>query len=470
MNGDDQVTTSKQESRKSAAAPWLEHRTVWRWHFYAGLFCIPFVTFLSITGSVYLFKPQIEAWLDKPYDHLPVTGPRASGEAQVRAALAAVPGSGLHDYELPAAADSAVRIIVGRGADEFRVYVHPQTLRILNVVNEDARPMRILFHLHGELLAGDRGSLLVELAASWAMVMIVTGLILWWPRGPWRMAGTVYPRLSQGGRVFWKDLHSVTGLWISGFVLFLLFTGLPWAKNWGGYLKRVRKSTSASDMKLDWTTGRSSEIAMRMAKNPAASTGGGGEHASHFRRRTGSPVGVSYAPVDLLAGTVAPLNLAYPVLLSPPVSAGGIWTARSDAGNRTLRVNLDLDPATGKVLKRENFDQRPWIDRAVGVGVAAHEGQLFPFNQVFNIVTALGLNILNISAIMMWWRRRPHGVLGAPVALPQRSFPKWLLAPIVLLSIWLPLLGASIILVALSERLVLRRIPAASRWLGLAAT
>jgi len=133
-------------------------------------------------------------------------------------------------------------------------------------------------------------------------------------------------------------------------------------------------------------------------------------------------------------------------------------------------VNLDLDPATGKVLKRENFDQRPWIDRAVGVGVAAHEGQLFPFNQVFNIVTALGLNILNISAIMMWWRRRPHGVLGAPVALPQRSFPKWLLAPIVLLSIWLPLLGASIILVALSERLVLRRIPAASRWLGLAAT
>ena len=64
-----------------------------------------------------------------------------------------------------------------------------------------------------------RAALALCLAASWAMVMIVTGLILWWPRGPWRMAGTVYPRLSQGGRVFWKDLHSVTGLWISGFVL-----------------------------------------------------------------------------------------------------------------------------------------------------------------------------------------------------------------------------------------------------------
>ena len=121
-------------------------------------------------------SPQIEAWLDKPYDHLSITGPRASGEAQVAAAMHAVPGSFLHDYELPKAADSSVRIIVGRGADEYRVYVHPQTLQILNVVNEDERPMKILFRLHGELMAGDRGSMLVELAASWTVVMILTGL------------------------------------------------------------------------------------------------------------------------------------------------------------------------------------------------------------------------------------------------------------------------------------------------------
>ena len=38
---------------------------IWRWHFYAGLFCIPFILILSITGPIYLFKPQIEAWIDK---------------------------------------------------------------------------------------------------------------------------------------------------------------------------------------------------------------------------------------------------------------------------------------------------------------------------------------------------------------------------------------------------------------------
>jgi hypothetical protein len=48
----------------------LDHRSVWRWHFYAGLFCIPFVLWLAITGTIFLFKPQIERYLDKPYDHL----------------------------------------------------------------------------------------------------------------------------------------------------------------------------------------------------------------------------------------------------------------------------------------------------------------------------------------------------------------------------------------------------------------
>jgi uncharacterized iron-regulated membrane protein len=211
---------------------WLNYRTVWRWHFYAGLFCIPFVIWLSITGSIFLFKPQIERWLDRPYDNLSVTGPRATAEAQVKAALVAVPGSNLHYYELPTSHQSATRIIVGRQAEEFRVYVHPQTLQILNVINEDRRPMKIVSRLHGELLIGDGGSLIVELAASWAVVMVITGLYLWWPRQTEKLAGVLFIRLRKGKRIFWRDLHAVTGVWISAFALFLLLTGLPWAKSW----------------------------------------------------------------------------------------------------------------------------------------------------------------------------------------------------------------------------------------------
>ena len=85
--------------------------------------------------------------------------------------------------------------------------------------------MTVVFHLHGELLMGDRGSMIVELAASWAIVMIVTGLFLWWPRGTKGLGGVLYPRLRQGQRIFWRDLHAVTGIWVSGLALFLIADG-----------------------------------------------------------------------------------------------------------------------------------------------------------------------------------------------------------------------------------------------------
>ena len=85
------------------------YNAVWRWHFYAGLFCIPFVIWLALTGSIYLWRPQIEAWLDRPYDNLSVVGPAATPDAQAATAVKAVPGSSLHKYVLPQAPDRAVR-------------------------------------------------------------------------------------------------------------------------------------------------------------------------------------------------------------------------------------------------------------------------------------------------------------------------------------------------------------------------
>ena len=69
------------------------YRMLWRWHFYAGVFAIPFVIILSITGAIYLFKPQIDAINDAPYRNLAITGQPATADQQLAAALAAVPNS-----------------------------------------------------------------------------------------------------------------------------------------------------------------------------------------------------------------------------------------------------------------------------------------------------------------------------------------------------------------------------------------
>jgi uncharacterized iron-regulated membrane protein len=453
------MTQSKSETRKL----WPDYRTVWRWHFYAGLFCIPFVLWLACTGSIYLFRPQVEAWLDRPYDHLALSGPPASGQSIVAAALAAEPGSSLHALQLTSSPNSAVQVLVGQGAYEYRVYVHPQTLQILKRISEDQRLMRIIFHLHGELLLGDIGSMVVELAASWAIIMIVTGLFLWWPRQAKGLGGVLYPRLRAGGRVFWRDLHAVTALWVSAFALALLLSGLPWAKSWGGNLKVLRHLAGGSSAQQDWTTGRSSEIAQRIASGAPPD-----EHAMHHHGGGDAGISQDYAAIDRMLPTVRSLQLPPPVLIAPPTRRNPHWTARSDTQNRPQRVNLVLDDTTGTVLSRNDFSQHPLLDRIIGIGTAAHEGQLFGWlNQLLSLLTALGLIVISVSALKLWWGRRPHGELGAPKRLQSPRFLPALAVLMLAFGLFLPLLGLSMIVVLLAERLLLRRIPKVCDFLGL---
>jgi uncharacterized iron-regulated membrane protein len=466
-----------------ARRPWPDYQAVWRWHFYAGLFCIPFVVWLAVTGSIYLFKPQVEAWLDRPYANLASSSQRARASTDVRVALAAAPGSVLHAYQLPREPRDAAQVLVGEGSGETRVWVDPLRPRTLKIVPEDRRFMKVIFRLHGELLLGDRGSMLVELAASWAVVMVITGLFLWWPRGLRGLGGVLYPRLHLGGRPFLRDLHAVVALWVSATTLLLLVSGLPWAKNWGGYLKEIRQLSGQAAIRQDWTTGRSSELAQRAAlsagslagqKPPQAEEMGGmdmgGKGRQPAKARHIAAQG-AYDAIDRVLPTATALKLAFPVLLTPPTRPGGPWSVRSDAQDRTKRVTVTLDPETGAVLTRETFAQKNWVDKTVGVGVAAHEGQLFGWpNQVLGLFTATGLVTASLSAAALWWGRRAKGLLGAPIPAGAPRFSKGLFAAVVALGLLLPLFGLSLICVLVTERCVLARIPRVSVWLGLRRT
>jgi uncharacterized iron-regulated membrane protein len=144
-------------------------RAVWRWHFYAGLFCIPFIIILLVTGSLYLFKPQIESAIDRPSDALSFTGPVKSITEQVSAATMAHPGAKLSSVEVRQNPQDATRVVLTENGEKLRLYVHPQTLAILKSVPEEQRFMAQVKNIRGELLSGKVGEIIVELAACWAI-------------------------------------------------------------------------------------------------------------------------------------------------------------------------------------------------------------------------------------------------------------------------------------------------------------
>lgn len=429
------------------------YRMLWRWHFYAGLFCIPFIILLSITGSLYLFKPQIEAALDRPYTNLVMTGPSAPVSQQVQVALKHVADSSFKSYRLPDGPKDAAQVLVTKGGEDTIVYVHPTSLEVLKALPREARLMAVVRTIHGELLMGDNGSLIVELAASWAIVMVVTGLYLWWPRTAQGLQGVLIPRLKSGPKVFWRDLHAVTGMWVSFFAIFLLLTGLPWTNVWGKGFDMVRDLTGTAAVSKDWTQSRKAE---REATEQAFS------HHGHD-----APYYV--ANVDDIAASARAARLAPPVTITPPNAKNPNWMARSSAGDRISRVEIAYSTADGSEIRREAFGDKHVIDQALGVGIAAHEGQLFgALNQILGVLTAMGLVLLSVSAFVMWRKRAPNGVLGAPPPIPDQRIGVGLGLLIFVFALFLPVLGACLILVAIAERLILSRVPSLRQFLGLA--
>ncbi|MGD9784633.1 MAG: PepSY-associated TM helix domain-containing protein, partial [Hyphomicrobiaceae bacterium] len=366
------------------------YRTVWRWHFYAGLFVIPFILVLAVSGSIYLFKPQIERWEERAYQGMPVEG-AVSADVQLKAVLDALSGANFLSYRLPQKNGDATAITValpGIASTESRqVFVSPQG-RVLGSLDPEARLTAIVARLHGQLLLGPTGSWLVELAACWAIVMLLTGLYLWWPRER-RLAGVLWPRLGSGGRAFWRDLHAVTGFWVSMFALILLVTGLPWAAVWGSAFRAVRTE-------MGWMNGPQSwSIGGRVSTSEQHGSPAG--NAPH--------IGTSLAKaLPVMVEKAAHETLDFPVLVIPPgapqrfASPVAAWTIKSETQIRPRQTTILFDPVSLEQVSRENFSDRHPIDRAVGYGVAWHEGQLFGWpNQLIGLITATCLIVLAMT-------------------------------------------------------------------------
>ena len=436
------------------------YRTIWRWHFYAGLFVIPFILILSATGAAYLFKPDLDRWEERAWRGLPTAG-AVDADVQVAAALADFPGASFHYYRIAEAPGDAAVVHLGLSNGTMRdVAVSPQG-RVIGSVDPERRLSAWLSRIHGSLLIGRAGGLLVELAASWAIVMILTGLTLWWPRGR-GAAGVVWPRLSLGARTALRDLHAVTGFWVSGLALVLLFTALPWTDVWASGFRAVRAEMGWVSGVQDWKGGDADPHAAHDHQAMAMA-----DHSAHTAPAIPLARIVERAHAEHMPAPAIVQPPGAPNLFGPP--NGATWTLTTQTQNRPLVRKVSYDPVTGAEVARSGFADKHVIDRAVNIGIAWHEGQLFGrINQLIGALTALALFTLAVSGFLMWRRRKPGRALGAPLPARDPARLRGAAAIVLLLAALLPLLAASLILLWIVERLLLPRLPRAARWLGMA--
>ena len=220
----------------------------WRWHFYAGLFVIPFMLMLSVTGLVMLLDDELESAL-YPESLVVQSGGISTmvsiGE-QLKSVETQYPDATVTQF-IAAKSEAlpnrfSVNLLDGRSV--FAT-VDPYTGEVVGEIPRSESWYQLANDIHGTLLVGDWGDYLIEVATSLSVLLLVSGIYLWLPRDNASKAGFLKIRTSCGPRILMRDLHANLGGTLSLVLLLFLLSGLAWAGFWGGKMVQAWSSFPA---------------------------------------------------------------------------------------------------------------------------------------------------------------------------------------------------------------------------------
>ncbi len=441
--------------------PRARYQALWRVHFWAGLLTAPIVLAAAITGLIYVFTPQVEAVRHRHLDRVEVPSPQAVRkplDEQVAAASALLPTHRIQSVVPAYRPDYSTLVIMrdrnlperNRGGREAQaggarkaggehaghsmdlpsdtlVYVNPYTGAVVGSIAEMERFRNWARKLHSSFLQGDSYRWIIELGASWMLIMLATGVYLWWPRsaqGTAQRRNPFVPRLAQGGRIAWKDVHSIAGVIMAALVAVILVTGLTWSKYAGGNFRKVQDSMGQS--------------APRIPSNLVASAS------------DGSPP-LNWQKIAELAKERAPdISLA----ISPPRRDSRVWSVVNyDRSQPTKRFSMALDGHNGKTLFYAGWNEMPGLARATAIGIPFHRGEFGWWNQAVLVLIGLFSIFAVVTGIVMWLKRRGTSLAGAPRASWRewRALPLWLWPVLAAVGYALPTLGVSLLIMIVLE-------------------
>ena len=460
----DSRTAAAEQSRTPAQKFYF---AAWRWHFYAGLYVIPFLIMLAVTGLMMMFITQFAG-----RDGEKIAIAQGAAALPIRdleaAALEAVPGT-VKEWIGPKAADLATVFRISTDEGQRLVALNQYTGEVLGSWDRRAGWYDFADNIHSELLIGTTGDRLIEIAAGLALVLVFTGLYLWWPRGN-AMAALV-PDLKARGRALWKSLHAVTGFWMSALLVVFLISGLSWAGVWGDKIVQPWGSFPAEkweNVPLSGTThasmnhGHTNDVPWALEQTPMPASG--------------SDAGITGIPadtavnIDSLVTLGRVLGMEGRFRVAYPSGETGVWTINRDSmsgdgDDPFIDRTIHIDRHSGKILADVKYEDYSWMGKAMAVGIPFHMGLMGTWSFVLNVVFCLSVIFVCVSGVVMWVKRRPAGAarLAAPPAPAEVPFMKGAVLIGLFTAMAFPLVGLTLLAVLAFDLLILANIPALKR-------
>lgn len=354
--------------RPSLRAVWIQ---VHRW---LALSLGSLLVLTALLGALLTVARPLDQWLHpelfaQPAGVQAIPSPLEHARRQLRQEFGAAAGLTLRP---PRAAGDTLWVFV-RGPWDGVVYFDAAG-REAGRRGEHEGWFNLLFELHSALLLQDLGKAVLAVAAAGYIVLLVTGLVLWWPR---RWPPSLRIERRAGPLRTWLDLHKVIGS-LLGLVLLV---------------------PVASGAYMAWSPLRGwvSTVA--------------GERPVAVPRLRPTPASAPAANLDRLVATAQArfphAMVGYVQVPASPSQAVRVRLKTPQEPHPNGLSSVWLHPASGDVLKVARWNELDAGNRLVNTVYPLHIGVLGGTpHKVAAGLSGLVLATLGASGIVLWWRRR----------------------------------------------------------------
>lgn len=349
---------------------------------------------IGITGAMLSFEDEIVAALNRDVAKVDPRPAPVLAPDEIVARVQAQAGAGkvgLMVLSSEAGVAARLRFARGEGGERSSVYVDPYDGHILAPVSGEGFFVT-LRNLHRFLLLPGNGNgygrVITGVCVIGLLVLLISGMVLRWPRRVRSIRMWLKPNLAVSGRAFHWSLHSVVGTWVLPIYVISILTGLWWSFDW---------------YKASATWLLSSRQVASVEKAPRGAKGGGKAAAAE------APAEPSLDRV--WATFIADQGSRYHIaILQVPNGQNSVVRVRSvakDAPHEDARDEFRIDSVSGRMVSAERY-----ADRTAGESVLAgmlyiHRGAFLglPGRIAFMIAAAL-MPLFTVTGFILYFSRR----------------------------------------------------------------
>lgn len=368
-------------------------------HLWFGLSVGLIVFIVSLTGTIYVFKDEIQNQLRKDAMYVKTETvnekPLPIEVLKEKVSLEVTEKFPVSSIEIPLDKNKSYEFLyyekdkkAWNYFDEVKinklVYVNQYTGEILGVYNEKYDLFPILKAIHWSLLLkADWGKYVVGIPVVLFIIMLITGIILWWPKN----------KKARKGRFSfdWKnvktlkrknyDLHNILGFYVSFIALILSLSGIYFAYPW---VKNVFNFTLSGKLELPKEKEIKSPDSL-MSKNKAIF-----DLTAQETRKLYSTSSSFRLPLN-------GKNKKGKELKSIPVSVYG------EDGRFAIRNQLIFDKYSGKLLSNKPHQELNTAEKYANANYDIHTGSYFGIiGKIIWFIAGLICTSLPVTGFLIW--------------------------------------------------------------------